>query len=205
MSLPPPDEPLRLADGRLVYPGGDIRDPVDPATHRQGPRWVEVPTHREAQQLIAQTRRKIGDLPDVPRTMNAIGAIMTYTLYGLDDEEIALATGLSVEQIGRIKVGDPYTQMYEAIVRTVLDTETSVVRDLFQKSARSAAETIISAMADGNRADRMAAAKDILDRAGHRPSDVVEHRHRMDGGLVIEIIKRETSSVPTIDMDVEGV
>jgi hypothetical protein len=126
-----------------------------------------------------QVRRKVSDLPDVPRAMNTIGVVLTYTLYGLDDVEIGVATGLSIEQIGRIKVGDPYSQMYDAVVRAVLDTETAVVRDLFQKSARNAAQVVVRAMEEGTRADRVAAARDILDRAGHRASDIVEHRHRM--------------------------
>jgi len=164
---------------------------------------VEVPTHAEAQRIVTATRRKLSELPEVPRTMNAVGIVLSYTLYGLDDEEISIATGLSVEQIGRIKVDDPYTQMHTAIVRTILDSETEVVRDLFTKQARNAAKVVVSAMEEGTRADRMAAAKDILDRSGHRPSDVVEHRHRMDGGLVIEIVKREGATLPTIEMDKE--
>jgi hypothetical protein len=197
MPLPRRDTPLRLADGRLVMPNGDIESE---APKRD---FVEVPTHAEAQRIVTATRRKISDLPEVPRTMNAVGIVLSYTLFGLDDEEISVATGLSVEQIGRLKVGDPYTQMHDAIVRSILDTETEVVRDLFTKNAKRAATTVIQALEEGSRSDRMAAAKDILDRSGHRPSDVVEHRHRMDGGLVIEIVRRDATVVPTIDMDRE--
>lgn len=201
MALPTADAPLRLADGRLVYPGGDIRDPGVPSS---APRHVEIPTHAEAQRLVTQVRRRIADLPDVPRAMNTIGVVLTYTLYGLDDEEIGIATGLSIDQVGRIKCGDPYSQMYESVVRSVLETETAVVRELFQKNARDAAQVMVRAMGEGTRADRMAAARDILDRAGHRPSDVVEHRHRMDGGLVIEIVRKDTSDkFPVLDMEVE--
>ena len=201
MALPSPGAPLQLADGRFVYPGGDIRDPNAVPS---APRFVEVPTHAEAQRLVTQVRRKISDLPDVPRAMNTVGVLLTYTMYGLDDEEISVATGLSVEQIGRIKLSDPYTQMHEAVVRNVLDTETAVVRELFQKNARQAAQVVVRAMDEGTRADRVAAARDILDRAGHRPSDVVEHRHRMDGGLVIEIVRKDVGErVPTIDMEDE--
>jgi hypothetical protein len=167
------------------------------------PQLVEVPTHAEAQRIVTAARRKLSDLPEVPRTMNAVSVVLSYTLFGLDDEEIAIATGMTVDQIGRIKVSDPYTQMHEAIVRTVLDSETNVVRELFTKNARSAAQVVVRAMEEGTRADRMAAAKDILDRSGHRPSDVVEHRHRMDGGLVIEIVKRDGAQLPLIDMEVE--
>ena len=197
MSLPSdPNEPLRLVDGSLVYPGGRVVLPGSPA-----PDFVAIPTHREAQRIITATRRKLGDLPEVPKTMNAIGAILSYSLFGLDDEEIAIATGLSVDQIGRIKVSDPYSQMHETVVRTVLDSETDVVRDLLSKNAKRAAAVMVDALDAGNRSDRMAAARDVLDRSGHRPADVVEHRHRVDGGLVIEYVKRGVVDGPTIDME----
>jgi hypothetical protein len=165
------------------------------------PEYVEVPTHEEAQRIVTAARRKLSELPEVPRTMNAVSVVLSYSLFGLDDEEIAIATGMTIAQIGRIKVGDAYTQMHDAIVRTVLDSETSVVRELFTKNARNAAQVMVRAMEEGARADRMAAARDILDRSGHRPSDVVEHRHRMDGGLVIEIVKRDGAQMPVIDME----
>jgi hypothetical protein len=139
----------------------------------------------------------------MPRTMNAIGVILSYTMFGLDDSEIAIATSLSVEQIGKIKVGDAYTQMHQAIVKTVLDSETDVVRELLAKNAKRAAGVMVEALEVGSRSDRISAAKDVLDRAGHRPADIVEHRHRMDGGLVIEIVRKDTSSAPTIEMEPE--
>jgi hypothetical protein len=196
MPLPRGDAPLRLADGRLVYPDGKVTGGEETTE-----RLVEVPTQEEAQRIVTAARRKLSELPEVPRTMNAVSVVLSYTLFGLDDEEIAIATGLSMDQVGRIKVGDAYTQMHEAVVRTILDSETSVVRDLFAKNARNAAQVVIRSLDEGTRADRMAAARDILDRSGHRPSDVVEHRHRMDGGLVIEIVRRDGAVLPTIDME----
>jgi hypothetical protein len=199
-SLPSPSEPLRLADGSLVYPGGRVTTAGDSsASPPVG--FVEIPTHREAQRVIAGTRRKLADLPEVPKTMNAVGAILAYTLFGMDDEEIAIATKLTIEQIGRLKMGDAYSQMHEAIVRTIVDSETDVVRDMLAKNARNAAATMVEALQAGNRSDRMAAARDILDRSGHRPADIIEHRHRVDGGLVIEYIKRGSEEVPVIDME----
>jgi hypothetical protein len=134
--------------------------------------------------------------------MNAVGAILSYTLFGMDDEEIAIATKLTVDQVGRLKMSDAYGQMHEAIVRTIVDSETDVVRDMLAKNARNAAATMVEALQAGNRSDRMAAARDILDRSGHRPADIIEHRHRVDGGLVIEYIRRGTEDVPpVIDME----
>lgn len=195
-SLPSGDEPLRLADGTLVYPGGRVSHVDTPAA------FVEIPTHREAQKTIVSTRRKLADLPEVPKTMNAISVVLAYSLFGLDDEEIAIATKLTIDQVGRLKMSDAYGQMHEAIVRTIVDSETDVVRDMLAKNARNAAATMVDALNAGNRSDRMAAARDILDRSGHRPADIIEHRHRVDGGLVIEYIRRGTEDVPpVIDME----
>ena len=47
---------------------------------------------------------------------------------------------------------------------------------------------------------RMTAANNILDRAGHRPADIIEHRHKVEGGLTIEYIKNEEQNIPTIDI-----
>jgi hypothetical protein len=196
MSEPNFAHPLRLADGRIVYPEGEISTGPEPNSVA-----VEIPSADDAVRIVTAARRKLSELPEVPRTMNAVSVILSYSLFGLDDEEIAIATSLTVEQIGRIKVGDAYTQMHDAVVRTVLESETNVVRELFVKKARDAAQVVVRAMQEGSRADRLAAAKDILDRSGHRPSDVVEHRHRMDGGLVIEIVKRDGAQVPIIEME----
>lgn len=191
MSLAQSNEPLRLADGSVVYPGGRVVGPTSPAADT----GMEFNTK-------VRVRRKISDLPDLPKVMNAVLVVMGYTMYGLDDDAISEATGFKVEQVERIKKADPYTQMYEALVRSVMDAETDVVREFIAKNAKSAASVMVEALGSGTRADRMAAARDILDRSGHRPADVVEHRHSVDGGLVIEYVKRETEKMPTIDMEV---
>jgi hypothetical protein len=189
MSLAQSNEPLRLADGSLVYPGGRVVG-AGSAT-AQG-----VSGHAGI-----RARRKVSDLPDAPRITNAIAVVMGYVLYGLEDEGIAEVTGLSVDQVVRIKTSDSYSQMYDTVVRSVMDAETDVVREFIAKNARHAATVMVDALEAGNRGDRMAAARDILDRSGHRPADVVEHRHSIDGGLVIEYVKRSEVNIPTIDME----
>ena len=185
------NEPLRLADGSVVYPGGRLVGNTAPAAE-------------DVSGLVGKVRvkRKVSDLPDAPQMMNAVAVVMIYALYGLDDEGIAEVSKLSVEQVERIRKSDPYSQMYDAVVRSVMDAETDVVREFIAKNAKGAAQIMVEALGAGNRADRMAAARDILDRSGHRPSDVVEHRHSIDGGLVIEYVKRSDEKLPTIDMEV---
>ena len=191
MSLAQGNEPLRLANGSVVYPGGRIAGNTTSDAEGIGGLTSKV-----------RVSRKISDLPDTPRIMNAIAVVMGYTLFGLDDESIAEAVKLKPDQVDRIKKSDPYSQMYDAVVRSVMDAETDVVREFISRNAKAAASVMVEAMGAGNRADRMAAARDILDRSGHRPADVVEHRHSVDGGLVIEYVKRSDEKVPTIDMEV---
>ena len=203
VNLASDSEPLKLADGRLIYPGGRIIEEVARPQSVNGATLIEVPTNREAQQLIVNTRRKVADLPDIPRTMNAVSVVLSYTLFGLDDTDIAIAARISEPQIVKIKESDAYRSMHDNVVRSILDAEANVVRDIFQQHSRDAANVLVDSLHNGNRAERMVAAKDFLDRAGHRPSDIVEHRHRLDGGLTIEIVKRGHDEAPIIEMETE--
>jgi hypothetical protein len=197
--LASPSAPLKLADGRLVYPNGEIVDPSQ--AHNE---FIEVPTNREATQLVVSARRKLADLPDVPRTMNTISVVLSYSLFGLSDEEIALATGLTELQVGTVKMNDAYTQMRDTVVGSIIASESDDVRQLFQTNSRMAVNTMLSVLhRSKSEANKISVARDILDRAGHRPADVVEHRHRLDGGLTIEIITRDNKTMPTIDLEVE--
>jgi len=149
------------------------------------------------------TTRKLNELPEPPRTMNAVAAVIAYKLFGLSDTDIAEAFGISVDRVEKAVGSASYVEFRDALVRNVLDAEGGGIRDLFQQHARPAMMAMVEALNDGSRADRITAAKDILDRAGHRPTDVVEHRHRMDGGLTIEVIRRDaTPQIPTIDMEI---
>lgn len=180
-------------------PGGSVRRPEnEPAAP------VEIPTPQEAVALVVRTRRKLSELPDVPKTMNAVGAVLSYTLFGLDTQEIAIALSITVHQVERIKALDAYDKMYQAVASTILEAEADDVRDVFRQHSKTAASVLVEALHMGTRGEKMMAAKDFLDRAGHRPADIVEHRHQMTGGLSIEIIHRdENDKPPTIDMEVE--
>lgn len=197
--LPSHNEPLRLADGKLVYPDGKVVDPNKP----QQKRFIQVPTNQEAQALVVATRRKISDLPDIPKVTNPISVVISYTLFGLSDEEIALATNLTTNQITNIKLSAVYKSMHADIINSVLSAEADTVRDIFVQKSRRAALNIADGLDSDNPAERLLASKEVLDRAGFRPADIVEHRHRIDGGLTIEVIKKDTNNSPLIDLSLE--
>jgi hypothetical protein len=189
MQLADINEPLVLADGTKINPidGTIIED------------LIEVPNHSQAVKLVTKTRRRIADLPDIPARMHVVGAVLSYRLFGLDDTEIALATGMTVEQVGRIIMSDAYTTLHTAVVDGISQNEAGSVRDLFSQGARKAAATVLK-LAETPNALGFRAAKDVLDRSGMRPADVVEHRHRMDGELQIVHIRRDKQDeIPIIE------
>lgn len=191
--LPTGAEPLTLADGRVIMPNGRTQRAIEAP-----PTPVVLPiTH-----VTEVQPKKLDDLPDKPRVMNAVCLVLAYKLFGLSAEDIAHAVGTDAGRVDRILASDAYADMHRAVVRGVLDSEAAGIRDLFQHYSRAAVSTLVDSLENGKRADRIAAARDLLDRAGHRPADVVEHRLRMEGGLTIEVIRRDgNTDVPTINME----
>lgn len=189
MSLPKAGEPLKLEDGSLLMPDGTVQRPQE--------EYIEVPTNRAAVKEITAVRRRVSELPDVPEKMNVVSVVLAYHLFGLPDREIGIATGLSEEQVGRIRMLDAFSSMMETVTESIAKQDMEDVRAMIEQNARNAVRKVSDLMNADAEAVQLSAAKDILDRAGHRPADVVEHRHKMEGGLHIVIERRDQSeSVP---------
>lgn len=186
VELPDGDEPL-----------GDAQ-PLTP----MGRTMVEVPSNGQAVRIIEGARRRLSELPLTPKHLNPIACICLYTMYGIDSLEISLATGLTIEQINAIRMSNEYAMMQRAVVDSVMETDTGEVKDFVKKSATRAARRVTAMVDHANPDIALRASKDVLDRAGLRPADVVELRGRMDMGLVIEVVdRREDGNRPVIDME----
>lgn len=195
VNLPNADEPLVLADGTVINPDGSVRKP----NVAKQPKVVEIPSNRQAVEIVTKTRRKLTDLPSEPKAMNGIAAVVTYTLFGLTNEEIAIALSIPEEQVARIKEQGIYDQLRRDVIASIMEAETLNVRDIFTSNAQAAARKIVDALHEDETS--FVAAKEILDRAGHRPADMVEHIHRLDGSLRIEVIKKSNNAnIPVIEL-----
>jgi len=195
------DEPLVLADGTKIDPNSGKVIKENTA------KFVAVPSPSEAQALIVRTRRTVADLPLPPAQMSAVGMVAFYTLFGLNDNDISVALEgrLTVEQVKNVKTLDAYNEFMANAKANIVETETNEVRDIFQRHAKHAAHKIIDIVnsADEDSVLGFKAAQDVLDRAGHRPADIVEHRHSMEDALHIIVTKRSGDSVPVIDLEPE--
>jgi hypothetical protein len=195
------NEPLQLADGTLINPanGKVIKDT---------PSFFEVPAPSEAQAIVVRARKSVHDLPVPPAQMNGIALVAFYTLFGLNDTDIAIALDgkLTEDQIGNIRKLTVYKDFMTNAKQNLLESAQEQVRELLQQHAHGAAKKVIAAVDSENDVLSFKAAQDVLDRTGHRPADIVEHRHRLEDALHIVIEhKEDTSTLPVIDVVAEHI
>lgn len=189
---------LTLADGTVI----------DTATGRPVglPGYTVVPTNEEAVQEVTRVRRRIADLPAPPDKMNVMSVVVAYYLFGLEDFEIAHAVGCTERQVANIRMTDAFEKMLDACRQNMIDGQTEDVRSILSDGSKVAARTMVDALKSPNEQNRIVAAKDVLDRNGHRPADVIEHRHRIEGGLTIEYVRKGgADELPMIDITAEDV
>jgi|TARA_R100001530_G_scaffold92974_1_gene64545 hypothetical protein len=191
--LPQGTEPLVLADGTRINPidGAVIEEEV----------LVEVPNTEQIKREIVASRKRISDLPVPPGQMNTLSVVISYSLFGISDEDISSALLIPLEQLQTIKSSDEYTNLQGQFIKNILESDLSDVRGLFVERSRSAANLMIDTLENNEvgLGTRLGVAKDVLDRAGHRPADIIEHRHKMEGGLTIEYVEKK-DDIPTIDI-----
>lgn len=202
MDLPVGNEPLQLADGT------EIDCTTGKVIKHDAGKFVSVPNASEAQRIIARTKMTVAELPLPPKQLSAVAMVAFYTLYGLSDRDISIALDnrLSEDQIKHIRKLDAYSEFMEIAKKNMLHTEAETVRELFEQHAPKAAQKIIGLAESDVEVLAFKASQDILDRAGHRPADIVEHRHKMEDALHIVVTRKdETTPVPTIDIDAEAV
>lgn len=202
MDLPMDNEPLKLADGTEI----DCASGRVLKNHTA--KFVSVPSPTEAQKIIARTRMTVAELPLPPKQLSAIAMVAFYTLYGLSDRDISIALEekLTEEQITNIRELTPYKEFIATAKANMLHTETETVREMFEQHAPIAAQKIVELAQSDVEVLAFKASQDVLDRAGHRPADIVEHRHKMDDALRIVIERKDIApEVPMLDITPEEV
>jgi len=163
---------------------------------------INLPTVSAAQKLVAGTRRKISELPSVPERMHPIAVLLSYKLFGLDDDEIAIALNWPLEQVQKMSAMKEYADMHEAVVQSIMQSETNNVREIFTKYSRTAALKQVAMMDSESEVIAQNAVRDVLDRAGHRPADfITEQRSKMEAELIVKFVSDDKSvALPVIDV-----
>jgi hypothetical protein len=133
--------------------------------------------------------------------MNTFAIVLVYTASGLSDAEIGVATGLSAEQLARIRTHAAYTELEGMIVNAVREQSKKEVTAILAEKEVIAAERVGMLVDSEDEKVALAAAKDILDRRGHAPRQQLDIRAEMLNTFRIEYVDRRDDP-PVIDAEV---
>ena len=161
------------------------------------------------QEEIAAIKRRIpvnrfiSDLPGDMNGTRAVSVIAGLTLFGLNDREISIVCNTDVDKVGAVKQSQRYEDFLSGVIDNVMRAQSDNVRAMFVNNAKNAAENIISGLQSKIPEVRHMASKEVLDRGGFRPIDVVEHRVKHENELKIVHIRGDAEKQVTIETDYE--
>ncbi len=135
---------------------------------------------------VTQTKRRLEDLPTDARQMNAVCAVLGYTLMGIGDDDIALAMRVDIEQIESLKSSDPYRRAQDMAVESFIAGQQTKAIGILSNAATTAASALVTGLKDKNMSNRIRAAESVLTRNGIGS----DGNTNMNGkGLLIRIVK----------------
>lgn len=190
--LPEANAPLMLPDGSKVAPSA-----------AQTFSGVEVPTANEAQRIVAGTRRKLADMPALPKHMNSYAVVLCYTASGLSDNEIAVATGFTNDQIAHLRRQSAYEQLEGMVIEAVKAQAATAVKEILVKGEVSAAYKLVALAESEDDRIALTAAKDLLDRGGHKAAEKLDINAHIQNTFRIEVVDKRDTEAPVIDVEAE--
>lgn len=182
---------LKLADGSEIDLNGKLVKPLE----------KEKPAAKPLEKI--STHRLLEDLPASGKVMHTVALVGAYTIWGLRAQDIATLLNTTVEQIEMVRADDLFKRFFQELLRSVLDSELEDIRDRIVTKARTALLKLEEVLDDDDSKVKLNAANSILDRAGFRPADIVEHKHKVEGALKIVYEQRGKTTQPAIDVEFE--
>ena len=154
-------------------------------------------------------RRGLVDLPADSKAVTTAGVVWLYFNLGINDAEIAEATGLKISQVDMIKGLQLFTQLDVLVKDNIAALQADSVQKRIDALSSDALNTLEDMMdhEDTRPATKARIAMNMLDRGGFSPKQVMEHRHSLEGGLVIRHIREiaQPKHMPTVDVDARDV
>ena len=154
-------------------------------------------------------RRGLVDLPADTKAVTTTGVVWLYFILGINDAEIADATGLKLSQVDMIKGLQLFQQLDHLIKDNLATLEADNVQKRIERMSSKALDGLEDILEDEETkpATKARVYMNMLDRGGFSPKQVMEHRHSLEGGLTIRHIREiaQPKTMPTIDVDAKDV
>jgi hypothetical protein len=204
---------IRLADGTLIDP--QSRQPVSSSPRRDefSPRDSEIEDDGVKDQdlgtVVPLSRRSLLDLTLNAQQMAVVNNVLVYTLWGLPDDEIAIQCNCTMDDVAVVRDLDEYAKMRDALIGGVRASYTASAHGVISQNAVAAAHVVVSGLRASSKRMAFDAARDILDRSGHRPADHASISINLNKGtddqLVIRVVREaERPIIPTLDIRANG-
>ena len=171
------------------------------AHHKQGEKTATI---RGRDRNNRAVRCGLIDLPADSKAITTCGVVWLYFTLGINDAEIAEATGLKLSQVDMIKGLQLFTQLDQLVKENIHEMQADSVQKRIDAMSGKALDGLEDIVADPETrpATRARVYMNMLDRGGFSPKQVMEHRHSLEGGLVIRHIREiaQPKQMPTIDV-----
>ncbi len=152
--------------------------------------------------------RNMADLPAPANMMNAIGAVMLYTFFGVGDREIATALKCSVAELEGIRGHSAYSEFFELISGELISANSDALQNRIAAYQHAALDKVAHIAVYGKREEnQLRASVDILDRGGNSPRAIGERATTMKNTLRIQIVKadgNDTDINVTMEQETDG-
>ena len=171
------------------------------ARSKQSP---EAATVRGRDRNNRPVRRNLIDLPADTKAVTTTGVVWFYFTLGINDAEIAEATGLKLSQVDMIKGLQLFGQLDALVKENLALLEADNVQKRIDRMSGKALDGLEDILEDEDTkpATKSRILMNMLDRGGFSPKQVMEHRHSLEGGLVIRHIREiaQPKQMPSIDI-----
>lgn len=197
------DVAVTLADGSEVLKNGQVRKKQIQVPQPQARFSREIESGRKATHTLEKIHRKLGDLPTSDgKKLNPIAAVVTYSAIGLNDEDIAVTLGATVDQIRILKESEIYKQISELFDRTTFEDARRNAKHIIASAADKAATRIVEAVDSESIAVALSASRDVMRINGIDNDQINEKK---PSGLSIRIIRKSDQiSEEEINISVES-
>lgn len=154
--------------------------------------FVEIDSNEDIMRREISVQKKIMDLPIQGKEMNTLSVVCSYHLFGLSKDDISQLTGLTTLQVAQIQMTEAYATLMEQVSKNIYELDKKNLRAGFLKHSKKALDRIVTLVesADEDKVS-LGAAQDLLDRAGFRPVDTIEHKHSFQNELRIVHVKKD--------------
>jgi hypothetical protein len=201
-----PSKELAKAGDPLVTPNGEVLEPE--GEEDWGADGLDLPapmTPIAFKHYRPITRKVISDLRAPAQAINVSLVVLGYTLLGISDSEICEATGLDAQSVMRVREARTYSDAFELIMQELINANSEYIECRLAAYSGLALNNIAHiARKTKNTGYRLAASKDLLDRAGHRPQDQASRQNSGMNELHIVITTPKDNVDTKLDFHIEG-